>query len=286
MSPRQQSTVIVQLLLCTVIAAHVKFNIKTANTTLGYAQAAYCAGLGDWSCGTVCDQLPELTNVTVVKDKPTQGKAFVGYAAASDQVVISFRGTLESSFSNWWSDLSSLRLISSPLCPAPDCKIGDGFAHAYGALQPDILIALRKLLSAHPHANVLVTGHSLGAALANLCAVDCVNNGIPVSTINFGAPRTGNRQFADYYNQSIGEKWRVTHYRDPIPHLPPLGFVGFWHTSTEVFFSEEHGSSHRVCGGSGEDETCSLDLTPLPIPRDHLDYLDRDLGSDGCPPSR
>jgi len=50
MSPRQQSTVIVQLLLCTVIAAHVKFNIKTANITLGYAQAAYCAVLNHLCC--------------------------------------------------------------------------------------------------------------------------------------------------------------------------------------------------------------------------------------------
>merc|ERR1711865_884380 len=274
--------------LCAVswaVAAHAfVFDIHAANASLGVAQAAYCEDLGTWSCGAVCDGLPALTNVTVVLDQPTRGKAYVGYNQASDQIVIAFRGTLETSFSNWWSDLSSIRLISSPLCPSAGCMIGDGFAHAYGSLQKDVFIALRRLLGAQPHATVMVTGHSLGAALAHLCSLDCYNNGIAVSAINFGSPRAGNKEFAEYYNTSVSGAWRVTHYRDPIVHLPPQW--GFWHTATEVFFSQEHGPTHTVCDGSGEDHACSMGLTPVPSARDHLDYLDRNLGSGiaGCPP--
>ena len=59
-----------------------------------------------------------------------------------------------------------------------------------------MLSEIYALYLKHPK-KALVTGHSLGGAMANLAAVDLVNAGYPVDLITFGVPRVRNREFAD-----------------------------------------------------------------------------------------
>jgi predicted lipase len=72
----------------------------------------------------------------------------------------------------------------------------------------------------------LVTGHSLGAALALLCAADLKRSGVVGSGIklyDYGSPRVGNRAFANYMYNLLGSGavMRVVHAKDAVPHLPP-----------------------------------------------------------------
>ena len=275
-----------------VSSASASFDLADTNQTLGYAQAAYCAqGLEEWNCGEVCRALPSLVNVTVAEDGKTYGLAYIGFEPASKTIQIAFRGTIATSYQNWWSDLSSLHLVDTPLCPAPGCKVGGGFVDAYSALQDKLRKSVQTILSEHPDASVTVTGHSLGAALVHLCVVDLFSMNIPVKkAITFGSPRTGNIPFANYYNSSRHDgdiRWRVTHYRDPIVHLPgvsPLNW--FEHVPTEVFFDRPDGADqhHTVCDGSGEDHSCSYSYLMDPTSKYHLDYMGRTLGSKACPP--
>ena len=96
--------------------ATAPWNLTTSIRILNFAQAAYCEGLADWDCGHVCRNLPQLSNVTVVADNATMGLAYVGTYA--EENVLSFRGSVATDFMNWWSDLKSLRLVPTPLCPA------------------------------------------------------------------------------------------------------------------------------------------------------------------------
>ena len=117
-----------------------------------------------------------------------------------------------------------------------------------------------------------------------MAAVDFYNNHIPIeSSITFGSPRTGNTQFMQYYAKIGAVQWRVTHDRDPIPHLPPqVPATSFWHVATEVYFGSKDGYDYTVCDGTGEDQSCSAGFMPLPSTRDHLHMLGRHLGSYGC----
>jgi predicted lipase len=73
-------------------------------------------------------------------------------------------------------------------------------------------------------ATVLVSGHSLGGALASLCTLDLKmgkHSSSHVKLITFGQPRVGNTQF-EKAMQSFDhlQIWRIVHWLDPVPHLP------------------------------------------------------------------
>ena len=115
----------------------------------------------------------------------------------------------------------------------------------------------------------------LGGALAVHAGVDIVRNFGPVDEFyTFGQPRVGNQEFASYVNVLVPGSFnsRVTHNKDPVPHLPLLA-MGFFHIDREVFYDSDGG--YKVCVG-GEDSSCSnyqLNVNIL----DHLNYMGVEL---------
>eukprot|EP01119_Soliformovum_irregulare_P024194 TRINITY_DN8616_c0_g1_i1.p1 TRINITY_DN8616_c0_g1~~TRINITY_DN8616_c0_g1_i1.p1 ORF type:complete len:159 (-),score=33.30 TRINITY_DN8616_c0_g1_i1:49-525(-) len=131
--------------------------------------------------------------------------------------------------------------------------------------------AASSLRRAHPSKDIIVTGHSLGAALSTLAALDIKESLGESSTVwNYGDPRVGNDVFAEYWTQQVGGAWRTVNRADIVPHLPPQAF-GFHHIPTEIWFRDSF-TDYTVCNGSGEDPDCSDSLFALSIP-DHLSYL-------------
>ena len=74
--------------------------------------------------------------------------------------------------------------------------------------------------------------------------------------------------------------FRVTHGRDPVPHLP-LEAMGFKHTLREVFYDKSGTGGYTLCSATNpEDPNCSdkydFDVNLL----DHLTYLGFDFSVD------
>ena len=63
-----------------------------------------------------------------------------------------------------------------------------------------------------------VTGHSLGGAIANLCAAWLFQDHPTVYT--FSAPRCGDPAFAARFKQQVPNAWRVFNTEDLVPTLP------------------------------------------------------------------
>ncbi len=76
---------------------------------------------------------------------------------------------------------------------------------------------------------VMLTGHSLGGALATICALD-VRLSLALSDedilmVSFGAPRCGNADFQVVYDKLVPLTWRVCLNRDVVTGLPKFGYV-------------------------------------------------------------
>ncbi len=85
---------------------------------------------------------------------------------------------------------------------------------------------------------VVVTGHSLGAALCTLYVLENDAKKLIVSptVCTFASPRVGNATFANAYNALGLTSWRIVNAPDLVPNLPPDIF-GYVHVNTQYLFS-------------------------------------------------
>ena len=68
---------------------------------------------------------------------------------------------------------------------------------------PQVVPAVKNLVAQFPNYKIWVTGHSLGAAISVLCAVELAQEGFSVNVINFGCPRVGNQDFSNFYRSYV-----------------------------------------------------------------------------------
>ena len=98
-----------------------------------------------------------------------------------------------------------------------------------------VLAALKSTAETYPDYRVVVVGHSLGGAVADVAAAEIRKSGTDADLYTYGAPRIAPPVLSNYItNQNKGGNFRVTHYDDPVPRLPPLAF-GFVHISPEYY---------------------------------------------------
>merc|ERR1711966_194014 len=70
------------------------------------------------------------------------------------------------------------------------------------------------------------------------------------------------------------DTWRVSHYKDIVPHLPPRA-LGYEHPLREIYFDNETGTHYKECGN--EDKSCSNKWWLVQTtPKDHDWYADID----------
>ncbi|OMO98417.1 Lipase, class 3 [Corchorus olitorius] len=267
------------------------YNHTLARILVEYASAVYMSDLTElftWTCER-CDGLTKgFEVIELVVDVQNCLQAFVGVAKDLNATVIAFRGTQEHSIQNWVEDLFWKQLdLNYP--GMPDAMVHHGFYTAYHntTIRHGILNAVKKAKEFYGDLDIMVTGHSMGGAMASFCALDLTVNheANNVQVMTFGQPRIGNAVFASYYSQYVPNTFRVTNDHDIVPHLPPYYTYfpkkTYHHFPTEVWlYSVGLGSLvykvEKVCDDSGEDPTCSRSVTGNSI-TDHLNYFGVDL---------
>lgn len=110
-------------------------------------------------------------------------------------------------------------------------QMHQGFTTAYMSVREQI----HNYLKDHTASSVTVTGHSLGGALATLCAVDIQYNFLDkfgINTYTFGSPRVGNTGFRESFNRRVPDSYRFVYGMDAVPALP-RPWQGYQHVDTE-----------------------------------------------------
>lgn len=249
------------------------------DTALKYAQlsvVAYCGYprspnelVESWQCGPACDAVPGMKSVRVVRT-PQDDDAFAFVGKLDDQCVLGFRGT--TNFAGWVLDIESAENVDLNKwgvdCnfDGKPCKAGRGWVKNYYNIADHVLGNLSDI-GCHAGSSITVTGHSLGAAIAGVAMFDLHNKGFTIDqSYTFGQPRVGNGAFVSAFEAAFGTQrvMRVTHYYDPVPHLPPKN-LGFTHMPQEVYYERETSDGYHVCDGSGEDKACTDQFYNVPL---------------------
>ena len=121
---------------------------------------------------------------------------------------------------------------------------------------PKIIETVKRLLAFKPDAKVIVTGHSLGGALAMIYAEMLRQDGIEVTQlITFGQPRVGNGKFAKAFSALEIPYIRFVNETDIVPDVPPPYDKHDWtHSGRRLTF----GKDGVLREGLLSDETAAL----------------------------
>jgi len=190
--------------------------------------------------------------------------SFYGFIAqgGSGQFVVAIRGT--SNGVEWWDDANAVE--KTPFKNLGCGSVGAGFARIYDTLevvdcqpaapgaspaqslkaagtfsrQIAALVRRHMPLTATPgvipaSASVEVTGHSLGAALATLYAMENAKTEqlANPALCTFASPLVGDATFAAAFNALGLTSWRVDNAPDLVTKIPPAT-LGFVHVDTKV----------------------------------------------------
>lgn len=168
---------------------------------------------------------PAVTAMT----KNTDIFGLMGRNTTSRTAFVSFRGT--SDVPDWLADLDAVPEDYSWIPKFG--QVHAGFQDTYDLVRESI--AANLVTATAGCDQILVTGHSLGAALAVLAAPDIFQN-MPPNTIEprlitFAGPRVGLSDFVDAYNAVIESCFRVVNFLDIVPLVPPAPYV---HVGAEI----------------------------------------------------
>ena len=187
-----------------------------------------------------------------IYDKKSDTTGYIGYLPSDKHIYVLFRGS--SSLQNWISDLDALKTAYTTF-PECNCEVHKGFFDAEQQVASFVVDEVARLKSELTGYSVTVAGHSLGAALSHLMAMDIKKAGIDCNVINFGMPRVGTPDYAAFAATQVPSTLRFTHHQDQVPHLPFETVMSFHHVCTENYENED--GVVKQCDNSCEDSTCA-----------------------------
>ena len=144
----------------------------------------------------------------------------VAFNAATSTAIVAFRGTQDAT--DWIHDVDAIPVdyIAVPKTGL----VHAGFQLVYEHVRQSVAALLQKCQGVK---NILITGHSLGGAVAMLSAFDIAVNitpGITPSLCTLAGPRAADPGFRDKFNAKFPDFTRVVNFMDVVPQvpLPPL----------------------------------------------------------------
>lgn len=255
------------------------------------------------TCPHYSCEYPTIGHLDVVKVFNFQGwlvlgSGFVALERERKRIYVVYRGT--SSTQDWINNFEFLHSRYKPLIQEKKgfhkkkcnecvgCTIHKGFNTFIRSNAEEVVREIVKLKKKYPDFSLVVTGHSLGGALAILSGIEFRLLGFETLVVTLGGPKVGNEAFVDYVDElfdtenvdrHISEHHsfeelptgliRATHKHDIIPMLPPT-------------------SRYKQCGYQYYLSAKGARQTPQTMERRGTDYAedDEDINYQSTLPSR
>nr|VWO96219.1 Acetylornithine/succinyldiaminopimelate aminotransferase (ACOAT) (DapATase) (Succinyldiaminopimelate transferase) (EC (EC [Ganoderma boninense] len=232
-----------------------------------FSRAAYCPTdqVENWSCGSSCTALPNVKVLAAGGDDGEIPSFFIAQDPDQQTIVVAHQGTDPHKVLSIANDVEFKQVdANTTLFPqaGSGVQLHSGFQATQGRTADLVLATVKSALADSGFKKVLVTGHSLGAAVASLDAAMlrmALSEDVAVSSVVFGLPRVGNSEWADLLNKLIPDFAHVTNQNDPVPTVPPH-FLDFEHPEGELHITQVNNSTGAAtmvaCPGS-ENQNCS-----------------------------
>lgn len=124
--------------------------------------------------------------------------------------------------------------LTTPYQTEGPIRVHYGFYSQYQVVRGKIHEIIRQWMETELLRGVVITGHSLGGALATLCAVDLdFNFQLDIQCVTFGSPRVGNRAFAKSFNRRIPKSTRYVYKNDMVTKVP-MAYLFYYHVDKEA----------------------------------------------------
>jgi predicted lipase len=184
------------------------------------------------------------TGVTAAVRVGRKIEVFYGFLLESDDdSILVLRGTQRTA--EWLGNVYAVQQnYINPNTGESLGRIHTGFRRiADSIINPLAIDAVRQI---NPNKPCYVSGHSLGAALATVLALD-IAVGVPELQPNlqvyvYATPRVGNPEFARSYAKILPNTFRITNLADPFPTMPPTKLrAEFVHVGEEWAFVSQGG---------------------------------------------
>ena len=143
--------------------------------------------------------------------------------------VIACRGTEPNEWTDIRADVDAVSVLAETAG-----KVHRGFKREVDNLWPMLETSLTN--NRDP---VYFVGHSLGGAMAKICAGRCLLSHIstnPQQLFTYGSPRVGNRSYVNFVTL---DHYRFVNNNDIVTRVPPV-WMGYQHSGHEVYFNR-HG---------------------------------------------
>jgi triacylglycerol lipase len=223
---------------------------------------------------------------------PEQSRVFYGFVAVGGNpktAVVALRGTATNM--EWWDDFHWDLVPFTQVTNGG--KVAEGFHDIYntfGTMTPgqqqstpapatfaaDVAQAATEGLTAEGLATeldpgdlpIVVTGHSLGGALATLLVADlAANKALKPQAWTFASPKTGDAIFAATYGALSTVSWRIYNQVDIVPYFP-VDISGSYQSVTTGYAINSLGKAKWSLGCAHSLNTYMHVLSPTTVPLD------------------
>lgn len=197
-----------------------------------------------------------------------------------EEILIGFRGTIKG-VKQWMSDLD----VVYTKWYNGHGKVHSGFYDRFNEIKTPAITLLKKAQKKLPNGDIIISGHSMGGAVATLFASYLKELNIhPRFVYTYGSPRVGDKTFSKYVDNQFGENLvRIMNDWDMVTDLPPLAF-GYRHTGklitckTGTSECKERGRMDENPGGLIMALKRTIE-TVKNVDKCHLTYLDETIGT-------
>ena len=161
---------------------------------------------------------PYLSDYEYFHSDDTDSDAYI--MCNRDRLVIAFRGTeftlvdgigIDDIITDL--DVKPVRYEYCKVEGSQQMLVHRGFQLQYVAIRQQMRDYVTEKCDYHRPKTVLVTGHSLGGALATLCGLDLTLNPVKyqpkIKIITIGSPRVGNEKFTEFFDLSVADCTRL-----------------------------------------------------------------------------